>query len=364
MVDPLARSWLEVSRHALVHNLGVVRCKLPESAVMAVVKADAYGHGAVPVAWCLEPHVEFFAVASVLEAMQLRNAGIEKPIFLPGALSAAERVTAAAIGLVATVSNLEEAQAYAELQAEVHLAVDTGMGRVGVRKEDCLALAQELKELRSLQVTGLWTHLPVADEDEQFTRNQLADWKQLVSKVRGILPKIRLVHVLNSAGVLGFNHEEHTMVRVGLMLYGVSPLLEWQKLLKPVATWKARVVLVMNMQPGQTVSYGRTCRLGRASRVATLCVGYADGWPRALSGKGADVLICGRRCPVLGRVTMDQIMVDVTDVPDATPGSEVVLMGRQGAEEISASELAQKAGTIAWEVFTGIQQRVVRVHVE
>jgi alanine racemase len=201
------------------------------------------------------------------------------------------------------------------------------------------------------------THLPVPDEDGEFTEAQLRRFEALV------LPHaLPLVHSLNSAGVIAFASHSADMVRAGLMLYGSSPIPVFQSRLRPVMAWKTRIALVREVGAGRGVSYGRTFIAPHTMRVATLVVGYADGYLRALAGHDAAVLICGRRCPLLGRVTMDMVMVDVTAIDGIAEGEEVVLLGRQAGEEISAAELAERAGTIAWEIFTGVKARVERVY--
>ncbi|MFT5411687.1 MAG: alanine racemase, partial [Verrucomicrobiales bacterium] len=210
---------------------------------------------------------------------------------------------------------------------------------------------------------GVASHYPSADVDEAYTREQLGRFLERVEAAE-LAP--RWVHIANSAGVLGFPSDATNLVRAGLMLYGSSPLTEHQEKLHPALAWKSRISLVRDLPPGSSVSYGRTFATDRVpfTRVATVSVGYGDGYQRALSGKGAEVLIRGQRCPLLGRVTMDQIMVDVTGLGDVVgAGDEVVLIGEQGAESILAVEVAHKAGTIAWEVFTSISQRVSRVYV-
>jgi alanine racemase len=205
--------------------------------------------------------------------------------------------------------------------------------------------------------------MPVSNEDEVFTRDQLVRFRQVIEKFRAEVPGDFKAHVLQSAGTLAFNETPHQIVRAGIMLYGVSPLPEFQRLLKPAMTWKTRIALIRDMPAGHGISYGRTFITPRAMRVATLSAGYADGYPRHISNRDAAMLVRGKRCPLLGRVTMDLMMIDVSDVPEATVGDEVVLMGRQGDEEISCHELAEKADTITWEIITRVGSRVRRVYV-
>jgi alanine racemase len=204
--------------------------------------------------------------------------------------------------------------------------------------------------------------MPVSNEDSDYTRDQLVRFRKLMEQFRAEIPGDYKAHVLQSAGTLAFNDTPHEIVRAGVMLYGISPLPDFQDLLRPAMAWKTRVALIRDMPAGHGISYGRTFITPCEMRVATLAAGYADGYPRHISNRGGAVLVAGKRCPLLGRVTMDLMMVDVSEVADAAVGDEVVLMGRQGSEEISATELAERAGTISWEVITRIGSRVRRVY--
>jgi alanine racemase len=205
--------------------------------------------------------------------------------------------------------------------------------------------------------------MPVSNEDAGYTRDQLARFRKIVERLRAEAPGHYKAHVLQSAGTLAFNDQTHEIVRAGIILYGISPLPEFQKLLRPAMTWKTRIGLIRDMPKGSSISYGRTFITSRAMRIATLACGYADGYPRHLSNRDAAVLVRSRRCALLGRVTMDLIMIDVSHVPDVDIGDEVVLLGQQGNKEIPAHELADKAGTIAWEITTRVGARVKRVFV-
>jgi len=213
-----------------------------------------------------------------------------------------------------------------------------------------------------LTIGGVNTHLPVADEDEQYTREELGRFQGVLAGLREIGVDVPYLHALSSAGLFRFPHHAGTMVRAGLMLYGISPVAEYQAQLRPALTLKTRITLIRDMPAGHGISYGRTYVTPRPMHVATLAIGYADGYQRHLSNQGTDVLIHGQRCPLLGRVTMDQIMVDVSHVTEAAIGDEAVLIGVSGGEDILATELATKAGTIAWEIFTSIGTRVDRVY--
>ena len=335
---------------------------------MAVVKANAYGHGVESVVSALCQKTEWFGVANVREAREVLRIAPGKRVMILGPALPQERAAVVSGGFCPVISTLDEALAYSQLAGvggmEVHLAIDSGMGRIGVWESEAVEFARACRALPRLRVTGVGSHLPVADEDDEYTRHQLARFRALVQELRDQGLVSGPVHVENSAGAIGFPADAADLVRAGLMLYGCSPRPEFQARLRGVLTWKTRISLIRPMSAGRTVSYGRTLVLKKPSRVATLCVGYADGYQRHLSNRGAEVLVGGVRCPVLGRITMDQMMVDVTELPEAREGTEVVLIGRQGVEEISVGELAMKAGTIPWEIFTGIGPRVLRVSSE
>ena len=323
----------------------------------------------------LADQATLFGVANIVEARELRASGITHPIVLLGTCLPEEMEIAVREGWQVSISSLEEATALNEIakqiseRAAAHVVLDTGMGRMGFLVHDWNAeTIQSLKMLSHIEWEGLASHFPAADgsdDDAAFTCGQIARFRESVdmARVSGLQP--RWIHLSNSAGMIGY-HEARglcNLARPGLMLYGVSPMDgEWSNL-RPALTWKTRVLLVRELPADHGVSYGRSFTTKRPTWVATLACGYADGYPRQLSGQGADVLIHGLRCPILGRVTMDQIMVDVTDLPlRAQVGDEAVLLGAQGAAAITATELAQKAGTIAWHIFTSIGERVQRVH--
>jgi alanine racemase len=331
-----------------------------------VVKAGAYGHGLEEMAKALAgQNIAFFGVANVGEARRIRNAGVETPIYLLGPTWAAEREEIVARDWTACLSSLEEARHFNRLAAaagkrlKVHLAVDTGMGRGGFPMDQVPGLMDALDSLTQLEIEGIGSHLPSADEDPDFTHTQIATFHEILESLGGA-QRFKWRHLLNSAGLLGYDRGACNLARPGLMLYGISPLPEFQKNLTNVMTLKSRITLLRMLPAGHGVSYGRQFVTTRATRVATIGIGYGDGYPRHLSGQGADVWIRGRRCPVLGRVTMDQIMVDASAIDDAAEGDEVEVMGAN----IPANEIAQKAGTIAWEIFTGITPRVMRCHLE
>lgn len=368
VVSQPTRCWAEIDLDAIRHNVRAVRAVVgPEVGILAVVKADAYGHGLAPVARALAGtgEVACFGVANVIEAEHVREClpGCAVTVLSPALPS--ERETVVRMGLLPWVSSVEEAADYAR-HAEgsgrtpfaVEIKVDTGMGRMGVLETGLPLLRAAVEGRAALRLAGVVTHLPSPDEDAAFTTAQLASLAALATH----LPFGAHIQAQNSAGLIGYAHGECNLVRPGLMLYGSSPLPEFQARLRPALTLKTRVTLVRDLPAGRGVSYGRTFMTPRPMRVGTLGAGYADGYQRHLSNVGAEALVRGRRCALLGRVTMDQIMIDLSALPEVGPGEEVVLLGRQDGEEVPAAELAAKAGTIPWEIFTGLTARVGRTY--
>ncbi|HEY5892606.1 MAG TPA: alanine racemase [Chthoniobacterales bacterium] len=359
-----SRCVASIDNAALRHNLDVIRTRIgPKPGIIAIVKADAYGHGVAGLIPVLADKISIFGVANLQEAFDVRAALPTAEVLLLGINLPEERPVAVQHDFQVVVSSIEEARAYARLGSishpvRVHIAVDTGMGRMGFLEPEIEGAVRTIAALPSLKIAAVATHLPVADEDADFTRNQLDRYEAVIARVRHLLPETAQSHALNSAGILGFPEHAPDFVRAGLALYGSSPLPEFQKDLRAVMTLVSRITLIRELPAGHGVSYGRSFITSRLTRVATISAGYADGYQRRLSNREAAVLIHGHRCPVLGRVTMDQIMVDVTDVSAAAVGDEVILFG----QDLPAAELAQKADTIPWEIFTGISKRVQRVY--
>jgi alanine racemase len=353
------RTWVEINRGDLRHNLKAVRKMAGKAGIMAVVKANAYGHGLEEVARVLGGGVEVFAVASLGEAIQLRKVQRRVPILLLSAALPSEYREIGRRGFIPTLSSSKEATLYARSAPKgspVHLKIDTGMGRLGAHPAYAVATLKAILKT-GLSVHSISTHLSSADSDHHMTRHQLAAFAELLDELHHLAPEAS-IHALNSAGAMLHASEEGDLVRIGLALYGVSPLPAFQKLLRPVLSWKARITFLNEIPKGHRVSYGGTFTAPRAMKVAVLPAGYADGYPRQVSGNGAEVLIRGNRCPVIGRVTMDQIIVDVSKVQGVTIGDEAVLVGKQGREQLTATEVAAKADTIPWHLFCGITGRV------
>ncbi len=357
------RAWAEIDISALKHNLKLAIARSGCEA-MAVLKAGAYGHGLEQIAKELDKEkLPFFGVANVGEARRLAHADVQTRPYLLGATFPDEREEIVGYEWTPCLSTIEEAQHFSSLavlhgkKLRAHLAVDTGMGRGGFLPADCAAAVEAMMLLPGIELEGIGSHMPSPDEDREFTLRQIAEFTDLIDALKAKI-SVKYIHLSNSAGILGYEQFRSNLVRPGLMLYGISPLAEFQKELRPVMSLKSKITVIRELPTGHGVSYGRSFITQRPTKVATVGVGYGDGYERSLSGKNAEVWVNGERLPVIGRVTMDQIMVDVTDSKSATIGDEVELFGKN----ILASEIAQKAETIAWELFTGITPRVTRLY--
>lgn len=354
---------VEIDLSALRKNLLKIRDAAGRANVMFVVKAGAYGHGAAQTARFAEREklAWGFGVSSVEEGLALREAGIVSPVLVLGSLYPFESfVEAISRGLMVTISSVDAARQVLEAsrstgkKAVCHVKLDTGMGRIGARKPAVLKIFEELSGPGTAVAAGLYTHLACADSDPGFTAGQLGYFSDTAAALEtaGVGGLIR--HAANSAALLNYPESRWDMVRVGLAAYGLT------EGFKPVLSWKTKIVFLKTVREGSYISYGRSFRAPRPMTVATLPVGYGDGYVRGFSNK-AFVLIAGRKCPVIGNVTMDMTMVDVTDAAGAAVGSEVTLIGRDGGEEISVRGLADLSGTIPYEVTTLITARVPRI---
>ncbi len=357
------RTWAEIDLGALRHNIDRIRSRLgPGVEILSVVKANAYGHGAMRVASELVAETGIFGVANLREASELGPSAQGRDLMLLSPCLPGERHDAVRRGHIVTVSSASEAEAYSVFgPVRVNFKIDTGMGRVGCSFANAEEEALRLKHVAGVGVHSISTHLPSADEDDGFTFAQLNQFSDLVKVLRGHFPGVKF-HALNSAGLLTQGPCDLEIARPGLLLYGISPIEGVQSEFRAVMEWKARVGLVREMPAGASFSYGRTYVSQVPIRTAVISVGYADGVPRQASGNGASVLIRGIRCPLLGRVTMDQIIVDSTGVDGVKEGDVVTLFGRDGNASITVSELAEQSGTIAWDILTGIGRRVERFY--
>lgn len=374
-------AWAEISASAIAHNVRAIKHVIGETALCAVVKANGYGHGAPLVAQAaVDAGADFLAVAIVDEGIELREHGITVPILVLAEIPAATIPDALAHDLALTVGSpagARDAVVAAEQfggRHRVHVKIDTGMHRMGVVPEDLDEVFSVLANSSAIDLEGLYTHFSVAggesDDDRAFTRQQIERFNDAVTQLverRGVP---RVLHAANTAGTLGHPDARFTMVRVGIALYGYLPsawlastLDEHDEHLEAALTLRARVVAVRTVAADARPSYGRRRLAERDTTVVTVPFGYADGYPRRLFDAGAQVLINGRRYPLAGDVTMDQLVVDVGD-DDVKLGDEVVLLGRQGTESITADEWAEWAGTVSWEILACLGARVPRVLVD
>ena len=359
------RAWVDVDLEAIAHNLDIARQALPDTELMPVIKAGAYGHGLEAVARRLDADgIAFFGVANAGEARRLSRAGVRTKPFILGPTFPEEREEIVLNNWCCTISTLEEAEHFQRLAALydktflVHMAVDTGMGREGFLPSQLGEVIAPIKNMPNLVVDGVMSHFPSADEDVLFTQNEIGLFADCVATLQPHF-RLRYRHIAASAGELGYEVPVANLARPGLLLYGVAPMASiYDGVLRPTLRLTSRVSLVRELPAGHGVAYGRTYVTQAPTRVATIGIGYADGWPRSISGKGARLYINGHYCPMLGRVTMDQIMADVTHVPFVAPGDEVELIG----PHIPVTEVAEKADTIVWTIFTGLGPRLPRIY--
>lgn len=366
----LDSTQLIIDLDAIRHNIRAVheRAGVP---VMAIIKADAYGHGAVEIARHIDGDCAFFGVSSILEALELRQAGIEKPILILGYTPVAAFPEAIRQGIRPAIFRYEDALALSQaatalgMTAKFHIAVDTGMSRIGfqVTPEEADICAR-IAALPNVEAEGLFSHLATADcADLTRARHQAALFDQFDEMLHSRGVTIRLRHLDNSAGVMNF-HCKYELVRSGIVTYGMYPSTEVDPSvldLRPALRWESRITHLKTLEPGREIGYGGTYTTTRPTRVATVPVGYADGYRRNLSGRFY-VLIRGKKAPILGRICMDQMMVDVTEIPDAALNDTVVLVGKSGDLNISVEEIAAQGDSFSYEFVCGISRRVPRVY--
>jgi alanine racemase len=363
-------NWVEVDLDALAHNVRDMKNWVGEPVtLMAVVKADAYGHGAVAVSrTALLNGAEWLGVSSVDEALELRESGIDAPILLLNYTPLSLIQQALRQRLTVTLYDLEMARQYDRaareigLKLDVHVKVDTGMGRLGAMPKDVMALFRHVMTLRYLNADGIYTHFAAADEDPEFTANQARIFKDTIVKpLRASGFNFRYIHAANSAGTLLSKDYHFNMVRVGLAMYGLTPSqsVPLPANFRPAMSWKTVIAQVKTLPQGHSVGYGRTYTTQSEERIAIIPVGYADGLRRGPNNWG-EVLIHGQRAPLVGRVSMEKAAINVSHIPGVSVGDEVVLLGRQGDNVITAESVAAKVGTINYEIVTGILPRVPR----
>ncbi len=371
--EPPLRCWAEIDLAALERNLKRIQAALPAGVrYVAVVKADAYGHGMAPTAARLmQSGVDLFAVANVREGAALRELGAGWPVLVLSALLPDEDHWLLEHDLIATVSTAEEAERLnalgerAQRPVRAHLKIDTGMGRLGVWHEQAAALYARLAAAPGLRLEGVFTHFSSADSDPVFTAKQRERFLKTLAALEPQLPDGCLIHADNSASLDSFQAgSPFNAVRVGLLQFGVPPYPDsvlGRVAVEPVLSFHTRVGIIKDLPAGCPVSYGRTHTLAHDTRVAVLTAGYGDGVPLSLSNCG-EVLVRGVACPILGRVTMDQTIIDVGAVPEAAPGDRATLIGTSGDRGIGLTEFSDRAGTIPWESLCSITQRVHRVY--
>lgn len=368
------RCYVEISLEAIGHNIREVKKRLPEGVkLLGVVKANAYGHGAVPVASYLENQVDYFATATIEEAVELRENGISAPILILGYVSPSQYGDLVEYDITQTIDSyaqalaLEKEAARQNRKAKAHLAVDTGMTRIGFQvTEHDADEAAKIADLPHIELEGMFTHFSCADqEDKTYCSMQMEKYDKMTALLaeRGVTIPFR--HICNSAGIMEFDDHRFEMVRSGIITYGIYPSEEVKKErldLIPALSWKSHVIHVKEVGPGIGVSYGATYVTEKPmTRIATVSAGYADGYPRALSNQGC-VLIHGKKAPIIGRICMDQMMVDVTDIPDVQVEDVVTLVGTDGDETITIEEIANPAARFDYEMLCDISSRVTRVY--
>jgi alanine racemase len=369
LVQPSRPSWLEIDLDGLASNVKAMKNLIGHTvALMAVVKADAYGHGAIATSrTALLNGAEYLAVGAMHEALELREAGIDAPILVLNYSPLSAVRQAVRQGITLTVYDLDIARAYDRAARElgsklrVHVKVDTGMGRLGVLASAALPLFRHLLSLKHLDIEGIYTHFSSADEDPEYTAGQVRVFKDVLKPLRASGFNPAYIHAANSAGTLASKDNHFNMVRIGLALYGQSPspTLALPENVRPVLTWKTVIAQVKTLPSGHPVGYGNTYLTSGEETIAVIPVGYADGFRRAPNHWG-EVLVHGQRAPIVGRVSMEKTSINVTQIPDVTIGDEVVLLGKQGDAAITVDDVAARLGTVSYEVLTGILPRAAR----
>ena len=362
-------TWAEINLDNLEHNFFQIKKRLePGTKILVTVKADAYGHGLVSASERLERcGVDFLGVASIDEGIALRKSGIKSPILILGLILKNNLAPLFEYDLTTSVCDEELSAALnnkarmLRKKANVHIKVDTGMGRIGILHYDAYKLIRKIHGLRHIRVEGVFTHFAFADMNRKFTFYQIDLFDKLISRLISAGMDIPLVHAANSMGVLNYKHSHFNMVRPGLVIYGLYPKENLKINLKPVLSLKTKVIFVKKVSSGSGISYGHEYVTQKATRIVTLPIGYGDGYPRNLFNK-APVLIGGKRFRICGRICMDQVMVDVGNAP-VNIGAEAVLIGTQGKNRITVEELADLSKTIPYEIVCGLGSRIPRVPV-
>lgn len=372
-MKPYHLIWAEIDLGAITQNVQTLKTLLkPKTMAMAVVKANAYGHGAIPVARAaLAAGADWLAVNRVDEGVELRESGITARILALGYCPPSYAKLAVAHHITPTVTSLETARTLAHATAAtgtrmpVHVKIDSGMGRLGLLPSEAVAFVRAVRAIPALRVEGVFSHFAAADDaDRTFTHAQQQVFMDVVHAVERDGGEIPIKHMANSAATMRFTAAQFQMVRLGIAMYGLPPSgeLSWPVDLHPAMTLKTRIARVQTLPKGASVGYGRTFIAQKKTPIALTAVGYGDGYPRVCSNRGA-MLVHGHRAPIAGRVSMDQTSLDVSGIENVRGGDEVVVFGRQGTVEISAGEVAEWAGTINYEIVTALMPRVARVYI-
>lgn len=361
-------SWIEIRLDRFRDNLRQIKTISGQPQAMAVIKANAYGHGLLEMARAVQSDVTYLGVSSLDEILTLKEHGITAPIFLFGRLFGQELAAAVQSGATLSVSSYQEAQEIAQIciqqncPVKIHVKVDTGMGRLGIPAREAAGVIEKIASLKGLLLEGLYTHFPTAEKEDGFTESQFQTFGLLTEALerKGISFTYR--HTSNSAGSLKLKSPVLNLNRPGLILYGLLPLesASLEKMFQPVLSLKSRIILLKKMLPGESVGYGRQYTLTKPATIATLPIGYSHGYPVHLSGKSF-ILYQGKRYPIVGRVSMDFLCVDLGETP-AHIGDEVTLIGAEGNEKIRAEDLAAWAGTISYEIVTRLSSRLPRLY--
>ncbi|MFC1806763.1 alanine racemase [Candidatus Omnitrophota bacterium] len=366
-------TWAEIDLNAVDHNLKAIKRLLKRGTkVLVAVKANAYGHGILEVSKRLiRSGVDYLGVGTTDEAVLLRKAKINAPILILGSVLKSEVEAITKYKIMPTIGDMEFAKylnrscASKRTKIRTHVKIDTGMGRIGIWHKEAIDFMRRLVLLKNIDVEGIYTHFPSADEDELMTKQQIRDFSLLLEEIEELGISMKFRHMANSTALLDYKQSHMNLVRPGLLIYGISPSDRFSNgkiKLKRALKLKSKIVFLKDVGPGRKISYGGTHITSSHTKIATIPIGYGDGLSRRLSNKG-HILVKGVRAPILGRVCMDQIMADVGSVPDVKVGDEIVLVGRQRAGEISVEEIAKLCDTIPYEITCALDSRIPRVYV-
>lgn len=365
-------TWVEVNLDAISHNINQIKGLVESkgSKLLAVIKDNAYGHGAIEVAKLANKiPVHKLGVATLVEAIELRQSGVNSPILVLGTTFPDHAEEIIKNDITQTVCDLKICKKLSETakklhkRAKVHIKVDTGMGRIGIHYKDAFNFIKAVKQFPEIDMEGIFTHFAVADIEESYTNLQIERFQSVISNIEKSNIYIPIKHTANSSSIMNFPASYFDMVRPGIAIYGIYPC-QNPKIkieLKPALSLKTKVVYIKELPQGESISYGRTYITKRNTKIATIAIGYGHGLSRKLSNTG-EVIIRGKKAPIIGTICMDQSLCDITHIQDVSVGDEVVVIGRQGNEEITVGDLADKIGTIPYEVLCNINERIPRLY--